>query len=331
MSTNQAALSDLPPAAGVPLPAAGIHILRCLAGSSGYCFDMAEVRGIERWESVREGPPTFGAIGRLAWGGKDIAVFRLKTLLGGGLSDGLRGPILVLGHDKVHFGVQVDRVFHSSSAMLDVVLALPKRLAADAWPCLGAVRIDGGLLICLAAGRLHPDPRWHWPSTHQAVAARTEIPRRANAKAAASKMLCFAAGESPEGVETFCGISYYQIIEVAQGLKITRVPGLGEAHPVLGLIDWRGAAIPVANLSACLDLRNSPEGREGLFAIARGVRQLEIVALPLRDFSTVTFPLDNETLRAEPADPGRLIKAAFQFAGGARRLVIPDLDPILGG
>ena len=131
--------------------------LGCRVGKNEFCFEMGEVRAIDGHDRVRSGT--------LRTSSGDIPVHPLTALLGLETTDQCAGPVLVLSDGVVSFGAQVDQVFREERPQASPVIALPSAANGHAGLCYGLTRIDGRLVPCLDAGRLHPDAdrRWRTP------------------------------------------------------------------------------------------------------------------------------------------------------------------------
>ena len=306
------------------------QLLGCRVGQDEFCLDIAEVIGIQRAAQVMRESVGEDFSGRLAWRGGQIPVRRLGHLLGhGDDTPNIGGPILILsnGEEKT-FGVQVDQVFRDGSDKGSLIMALPAAAYGHTKLCFGIARRNGKMAACLAAGQLYPDATLRWDMPRQTlreadIAVHTNLrPDRDPTR----KLLCFDVGAVGQGVKTICGLSYSQVLEVAQGLHVAKVPGLDEARFLLGVTEWRGKPIAVVDVQRYLGLRHPSAGKEGLFAITRGVLTADIVAVPIRNVRTITLPISNPTLRSTPVEPGGSLKGSFVFDGG--KLILPDLDPL---
>jgi chemotaxis signal transduction protein len=293
--------------------------LGCRVGKNEFCFEISEVRAIDGHERVRSGTLRTNS-------GGVVPVRPLAELLGLEPLGQITGPVVVLSDGVVSFGAQVDQVFREERPETSAVFALPAATEGHSGICYGLTRIDGRLVPCIDAGRLHPDTnhRWHTPRTAIPVAAQVFDQL---AKRDSKRLLCFGATANDAPVKTICGVSYSQVLEVSQDLRVVTVPGLAESSCLLGVADWRDTIIPVVNIRQYLDLRHASAGEEGLFAILRGIRSMDVMAVPMRDIRTVSLPLSNASLRETSMDPAIPLRGAFVYQGG--KLLVPDFDGIL--
>lgn len=289
--------------------------LGCRVGKHEFCFEMGEIRAIEGNERIRSGTLRIGG------GFGEIPVLPLAALIGLG-DEQAKGPVLVLSDGVAAFGVQVDQVFRDESREAAPVHALPTNGHSET--CFGLTRMNGRLVPCLDGGKIHPTCRWQTP--------RAVMPNAAPSfdrltQSDTKRLLCFGATSNDAAVRTICGVSYSQLLEVSQDLRVVFVPGLAEESCVLGVADWRSTIVPVVDVRQYLGLRHASSGEEGLFAILRGIRSSEVFAVPMRDIRTVTLPLSNASLRETAVDPAMPLRGAFVYQGG--KLLVPDFDRFL--
>jgi chemotaxis signal transduction protein len=297
---------------------------------------------------------------------RGIPVYSLAALLGLPEAPGAdgRGPILVIRGGGDRRGLQVDRVARAAGGPGESPLALPEAVrAACGGRFTAALPLDDGrLALVIAPERLRLDggradgdgargegdagvagpdgaaagngasfrtgSRSPRPAAPAPVAAR-EAARRSGAVALFS---C-----DPDGCQgaTLFGLSLAQIEEVLRAVPVTPVPGA--AGDLVGLVVWRGHAVPVVDLGRRFDPRRPGAGvpaaradgaAPGRLLVARAVRRPEWIAFPVRaDLRVEPLPLPSRAWADDPRISPLAALGVFELAAGT--VVVPDVDRIL--
>ncbi len=302
----------------------------------------------------------------------DIPVYSLAALLGLPETPGAdgRGPILVVGGAGDRRGLQVDRVARAAGGPGEAPLALPEAVrAACGGRFTAALPLDDGrLALVIAPDRLRPDGEAAEAAVraagngargkgdagvsgiYGAVASngasfragsrspRAAAPAPASAQPSTRRLGAVALFSSdPDGRPgaTLFGLSLAQVEEVLRAVPVTPVPGA--ADDLLGLVVWRGRAVPVVDLGRRFDPRRpgagGPSGRSdaavpGRLLVARAVRRPEWIAFPVRaDLRVEPLPLPSRAWADGPRISPLAALGVFELAAGT--VVVPDVDRIL--
>ena len=293
---------------GKPTVSTQLQMLRCQVEAGAYAFDTTAVRSIHRWESVDASQPAAGGLGTL--GGKPV--YRLAHLLGLGEEPAATaGPVLMLDE----YAVQVDSVSRPRLVAESQLRRLPRPAQGAQGRVAGLVRLEGELTLLLDPRRLaepgeaSPPP---WPC---------DEPWVSGAFTTTDKLLCFLP--PGHGEHTYLAVSYRQAVEVALGLKLSR---LRSSEPWLaGLVDWRDRAVPVVDLAGLLGVEPSARVDVSRTLIARAPRSGELFAFPADHLAPLPLPLSEDSMLVKTIDPpSPYIRAAYTLTDGY--LFLPDLD-----
>jgi chemotaxis signal transduction protein len=121
-----------------------------------------------------------------------------------------------------------------------------------------------------------------------------------------------------------------QVVEALSAIMPRPVPGaLG---PLLGLLAWRGEALPVLDLARAVGLPPSPPPPRGAsFAhavVARAAHRRQLLVFPVERMAGVRQgPFPQPAAAVAPFPGARRVLGAF--GDGERMLVVPDLDGAL--
>ena len=290
-----------------------LQLLRCHLAAGAYGFAATAVRGVHRWESATARNPDLpaGCIGLL----DQTPVYPLPYLLG--LQEEAvagAGPVLLLDG----FAVQVDRVSRPVTVPLSDFRGLPRPLRDTGGRIQGLARLAGELTLCLNPDALSPGaaatapPNWP-PDEPWAATAAGDTPR----------LLCFLPPDS--GERTYFGISFRQVLEVAQGLPFTRLHSANSC--VTGLVDWRSRAVPVVDMAALAGAGASAGVNLSRLLIARSPRTRELFAFPAEHLAPVAFPLAEDSMVSRNIPPpSPFIRGAYTIDDGF--LFVPDLEAL---
>jgi len=294
-----------------------LQLLRCQVASSAYAFDARHIHAIHRWESVEPASPASGAIGTLH--GKPV--YRLAQLLG--LDDhaapataaSTPGPVLLLDS----CALQVDNVSRPLPVAESGLRRLPLPAQSVQRHIRGLARIEGELTLLLDPQQIHPARSGPaapppWPS---------DQPWHAATSGATEKLLCFTP--TAHDLSTYLAVSYRQAVEVALGLKLTR---LRCGQPWLaGLTDWRQRAVPVVDFAGLLGYPSTTPTDTSRLLIVRSSRRGELFAFPATQVAPLPLPLSDDTTLVKTLDPpSPYIRAAYELVDGY--LFLPDLDKL---
>jgi chemotaxis signal transduction protein len=257
-----------------------------------------------------------------------------------GAAGGAAAAVVVLqpaGGPRCGLGVEaVDEMRREPVARLRL---LPVAAAGRRWAFPRVVFWDDGLALEIA-----PEAVPHLAATAApgaALPAATAAPPAAgqprldaalppaSSSAGSSGLFVFAL---PAGGALGFALPAVQVVEVLAAVVPRPVPGAPET--LLGLLAWRGEALPVIDLAREVGLPPaSPAGspRDAGFAhglVARAAHSRQLLVFPVERMTGVRQGPFPQPVTAIPPFPGaRRILGAF--SDGERVLVVPDLDGAL--
>ena len=302
-----------------------LRVLKCYAGGQPYCIDVEHVLAIERSGRFTANPEPTGPAGWIVRRDKRVPVYELTERLGASPRRETPGAILVLDGAEP-WAVGVDRVARFKSAPGKPQAVPPSMTDANVACYRGVIIDEGSVVLYLAPDRLHPSAARFAHATPAiappaAPAVQKSFPRRPG------RILVFYPWNVSRVVgmgRTKFGLSYTQILEIVAGAEATPAPAA--AHHVLGLIPWRGRAVPVIDIGALLGFEPIGHLGTGRLVILHSPRWQAPVAVPLGSgVHTHALPLVHRPCRKPlPLNP-RYSRGAFELASG-EILVLPDID-----
>ena len=305
-----------------------LSFLRCRLAEGSVALPLAGVRGLEGIDRLQRIPRPGPLAGWLLGAEDEVPVYDLSVLLGLPPARlGSETTVVVYGRAAVARGLlvaAVSRVEAGGAALL----ARPRLLdRPDLGAWAGAIAVEGELVPWLDPSPLHPDLAPCGSLRDAAMpGARRPLPRPPTAPARA--IVTFEAGS------TF-GLSLSQVVEVVDLGAPVPLPG-GPAF-LLGLIEWRGRAVPVVDLSAALGglpippIPSIPRGAPRRALIARTLDPTDCIALAASgEIRMRRLPLAGRLVAPPEGEawqaPSPLLGIA-ELDGGT--VLIPDLEQIL--
>ena len=304
-----------------------LRVLKCYADGQAYCLDIEHVVAIERNSRFTANAEPAGPAGWIARRDKRVPVYELTERLGARRGGGTPGAILVLDGPEP-WAVAVDRVARFKTAPNSPQPLPPSMTDADATRYRGVVIDDGSVVLYLAPDRLHPNAQ-QLSIIPPAIAPAARPAADASSRPRPGRILVFYPWNVSHGIgmgRTKFGLSYTQIVEIVAGAQPTPAPA---APPhVLGLIPWRGRAVPVIDVGALLGFEPIGHLGAGRLVILRSPRWQAPVAIPLGSgVHTKALPLVHRPCRSQlPLNP-RYSRGAFELASG-EVLVLPNVDAV---
>lgn len=301
--------------------------LRCQSGSLTSLIAHSGVSSIhrrEQWEPVESGE----LAGWLTIPGSRIPVYHLAALLGQPWTQQPRSALRVRCSGP-QFAVGVDGLSRLSLPAGTTHAALPWVLRKHARNAVAAIANTGdGLAFCLDVERLNPLAAVDGTSAIAAAARQpgglfAQSPAAVVTPGAVGKLLAFhLAAPLAGGASPLIGLSFLQVLEVAERLPYLPLPGSPAEMP--GLVWWRDHPVPFVDLTYCLGGEERPYRGETIL-VARGSKTAGALAISVGDEVSGMSMTVACSPCAEPFQP-RLDCLRGEFDLGWERLLIPDLD-----
>lgn len=311
----------------------GVRLLLLRLGGQSYCLPMAAVRTIERGDRLRRNPSGDRPLGWLRDTRDEVPVHSLASVLGR-TSHVASGTVVVLPGRHGYWGLMVDEVERALDLPASRIQALPPVAQEGASRLFhGVAVLEGGeLVLGLSLASLCPDNQptleaselddAYWP-----VAAAAPGRTLTSAGDQSRRMLLFSAStREDEASSVTYGLSIRQVVEIVPTPTLIPVPNSPPCF--LGLLPWRGQAVPAVDLALALGIPSALYERSPRLLVARTGDSQALVAVPMSvGAGSVELPLP------ESLGPGRLplrrvlARGVFDVKGDT--LVIPDLDAML--
>lgn len=302
-----------------------LSFLRCRLAEGSVALALAAVRGLEGIDRLQRLPRPGPLAGWLLGAEDEVPVYDLSVLLGlPPARSGSETTVVLYGCEAVARGLLVAAAsrFEAGGAALLARPRLLDRPDLGAW--VGAIALEGELVPWLDPSPLHSDlAPCGSPHGAAALGARRPLPPPPSAPARA--IVTFEAGS------TFA-LSLSQVVEVVDLGAPVPLPG-GPGF-LLGLIEWRGRAVPVVDLSLALgelSIPSIPSGAPRRALIARTLDPTDCIALAVSgEIKMRRLPLVCRLVEA----PERVARQAPRAVLGIAELdggtvLIPDLEHIL--
>lgn len=319
-------------AAAVDLAAApAVRLLRLRHGGLPWAVAAGSVSEVVGTERLQRNPRPGSPYGWLLGEREEVPVF-LPAEAGPGSGAGAVVVLQPAAGSRCGLGVEaVDAVRREPISRLRL---LPAQGAARRWAFPRVVLWDDGLALEIAPEAVPhlaatcPHGEGQPPAATAAPAAgspRFDAPLLRASSAAG--LFVFAL----PGVGTLAfALPAAQVVEVLSSVAPRQVPGA--PGPLLGLLAWRGEALPVLDLAQAVGLPPAPVPPRGeSFAhgiVARAAHSRQLIVFPVERMAGMRQGPFPQPATAMPPFPGaRLILGAF--ADGERVLVVPDLDGAL--
>jgi chemotaxis signal transduction protein len=309
--------------------------LHCRLAQGSVVLPLSCIRGLEGIGRLQRLPRPGPLAGWLLGAEPEAPVYDLSVLLGlPPTRPGRETTVVLYGCQSAASGLLVEAVIRTEVAAASV-LARPRLLdRPDLAAWAGAISVEGDLVPWLDPSRLHADLAACGPPREaRAPAARRPLPRPPGAPAPA--IVTFEAlGEadgrgSDRGAGSSFALSLSQVVEVVDLAAPVPLPG-GPGF-LLGLVEWRGRAVPVVDLSVLLDglPRGSAAPRRAI--IARTLDPTDCVALAAAgEIRMRRLPLAGRLLEPPAGARGQgrgALLGCVEIDGRSVRL--PDLEHLL--
>lgn len=308
--------------------------LRCQSGPITSLIAHSGVSSIHRREHWEPVSGEAALAGWLVVPGSRVPVYHLAALLGQPWSQQPRSALRVRTAGP-QFAVGVDSLSRLTLPAGTQHAALPWVLRKSVRNAVAAIADTGqGLAICVDVELLNPalNPAMDGGVSHMAASARQPGMGFAGARGPAAaavtpgavgKLLAFhLPGPVAGGTTPLIGLSFLQVLEVAESLPYLPLPGSAAEMP--GLVWWRDHPVPFVDLTYCLG-GEPTQYRGETILVARGSRSTEALAIPVGDEVSGMSMTVACSACSEPFQP-RLDCLRGEFDLGWERLLIPDLD-----
>jgi chemotaxis signal transduction protein len=291
---------------------------------------VCEVVGTERLQ--RNPRPAAGSpYGWLLGEREEVPVFLPAEV---GLGKGTGAVVVLQPAVGARCGLGVDAVDEVRQAPLSRLRLLPAQGATRRWAFPRVVLWDDGLALEIApeavphlAAACHPGETRPAAATATPAAGSPRLDAPPLRASSAAGLFVFAL--PGVGTPAFA-LPATQVIEVLSSVAPRQVPGAPDL--LLGLLAWRGEALPALDLARAVGLppaRVPPRG--GSFThwiVARAAHSRQLLVFPVERMAGVRQGPFSQPATGIPPFPGaRLILGAF--GDGERALVVPDLDGAL--
>ena len=345
-----------------------IHrVARCTAGGRDYFIELSGVASIQQSNVVAHLPTAAAPEGHIETAQGTIPVYSVAHLLSGSAAGqfvecSLRSYCLIVSHHGRRWGLMVVGIQRATELPAASLLSLPSDLSSD-W-CLGAA--DPTPLADVLSTQTEPD------AANSQVAATSSLllvlnpvamdgtkplilrARRETSAPAADSPIGLAATvaeqrstirqlvlfdlnhQVDQGRRVCVALNAAQVAEVTGLQPIVELPLA--PHGVLGLIHWRGRAVPVLNLAESFgtvveDSTTSGSHRESASIVLR----IAIVRRPQSDDHIAFVTSSNirtQTLDGTPSQSRPELAANSPLLLGVfdrnhETLLIPDLNELL--
>ncbi len=310
------------------------RVIRCTVGKESYAVRIADVRSLERADSMEWGEDRTRVEGWFPRGDSRIPVFSLGAWLGAAAPSGpVEGKVLMVGREENVWGVGIDGASRVLEISPEDILSLPAIVGSEAAGRFdGVVRLGEELVLLISSEALLDVPGPEGGRRREGSLSGLGLARRpkrldpgTGRSARKGRMVVFSAAQRPAKDDAVSfALSLWQVAEVLDGQPWTRVP-LAPSW-LRGMIGWRGKPLPVVDLLDRLGLGHGPERAQRLL-VARSSRSdgSEIAFPVMADVRNQRIPLTHGGDRPFPALE-RLTKGIFPGERGM--IVVPDLDRI---
>ena len=330
-----------------------LRLALCDAGHDRYLVDFSDVTSIQQSNVISRMPTAERPDGGLATAQGEVPIFSLAQRLGAAPSEATRQYCLIAGNAAARWGLLVDRVHHADDCDAQELVALPGNLQSE-WCRHGLIRADktsskeavsespeqahsetqtSRLRLVLRVGALHPEFSFrseshHGNSTHEPLACDAASLNAAARRQSVRQLLSFGLTDAGlAGGSIRIGLNATQVAEILAPPQLTRLPHAGPA--ILGMVAWRGRAVPVVDLAAKLGLtlRRRQQPTRLIITRTQDVAAPWIGFLSSADIRTDRANLDMaRQCEDHSARPDSLLGA---FHLGDSTVLIPDLHRVL--
>ena len=319
-----------------------LRLARCLIGRDHFLIDLGGVASIQQSNVVTQIPTAEQPVGRLDTKQGTIPVYSMAFLLSGEFAPvSLRAYCLIVNRNGRRWGLMVDQIQQSFELPHDRLMPLPSDLQ-NAW-CLGAALLaeQGApsgqtnspaqqtqqLLLVLnpAAFDGQAELKVGCRSRSDASDRLSTIPSTQSVSSVRQLVLFDLSSHRGQTARTALALNAAQVMEITGPQSIASLPMAPQG--VLGLIEWRGHAVPLLNLSTRLGLPDHVATRLTRIVIVRRPFSDDHIAFLAPSSIRTHLLLKNQTTRRDDLNPDtdRFFGA---FAIGNETLLVPDLDQI---
>lgn len=336
-----------------PVTSSGtLRVARCSVGRDKYFIDLGGVASIQQSNVVTQLPTAEQRVGRLDTAQGPIPVYSLSNLLNDDFQPlTARAYCLIIQRKGQRWGLMVDQIQQSTELSHDQLRPLPQDLFAD-W-CLGAaltnaadtnaeaaqlllvinpVAIDGQSPLKFCTRRDNRPNASHISNITRSGERGNDgqsltsfaLPQTVNS---VRQLVLFDLTPTSGSTERTClALNAAQVQEITGPQSIARLPHAPTG--VLGLIAWRGQAVPLLNLSSSLGLPDHVPTRLTRVVIARRPLSEDYIAFVAPSAIRTQLLGKNQTTRRDDLnlDESRFFGA---YSSGDETLLVPDLDQVL--
>lgn len=334
-------------------PRAGrLRLALCDAGHDRYLVDFSDVASIQQSNVITRMPTAERPDGGLATAQGEVPVFSMAQRLGAAPSTATRQYCLIVGNAAARWGLLVDRVHHADDCDARKLIELPNDLQSE-WCRHGVIRTGetsskavvsepsepmrserrtSRLHLVLRVGALHPEfsfrsePRQvNSPCSEFALDAAAV---NGAARRSVRQLLSFSMNDYGSGRDSIrIGLNATQVAEILALPELTRLPHAASA--ILGMVAWRGRAVPVVDLAAKLGLTLPRQRQLTRLIIARTQNAIAPLIGFLSSVDIRTDRTDLATARTctDYAAHSASLLGAFHL--GENTVLIPDLHRLL--
>jgi chemotaxis signal transduction protein len=319
-----------------------LRLALCDSGNDRYLIDFSHVSSIQQSNVITRLPTLDQPDGSLMTAQGDIPVFSLAQRLGGLPSEATRQYCLIVGGAESRWGLLVDRVHHAADCDQRDLVALPLELRTD-WCHYGLIRaedaesIEGDtdstprLRLILRVAALHPE------SGCQSVVDPIEAVVSTNGQSdystptgsrATRQLLSFSLSDSGlAGDSLRIGMSATQVAEILTPPQLTNLPR--SAEHILGLVAWRGRAVPVVDIATRLGVTIARRQQPTRLIVARTNNPVSplVAFFSTTDIRTDRTQFDQARRSEMHSNLNNSLHGAFHL--GDSTVLIPDLAKLL--
>ncbi len=311
-----------------------LQLIRYGIGEETYCMDMASVRSVQRYDSLKPNSENEGPVGWLLINQETVPVFDIAARLEQSMGrDTNTGRIVVLDAKPKPWAFMVDRVLGVIQVAVENLFPLPAALqSASSHFLKGVIKLDDELILYISPEQLHPQkistPEERTIETRKQGSRQSKtVTSRYNQVSLKERRILFfyTVDSEPNERQLVFGLSITQVLEILEAPSVMPVP----ASPpyVLGLVNWRNRPVLVIDLNIRLGIGSPFFGGNSRLLIARTSSNSELVGFHIKPNVTVqSLPIPNQACSRDLPVDKALTRGLFELE--SETLVFPDIDKV---